>query len=155
MGLILPYRILIVLAMVAVAYAGGRWQQKHADALRAQEQQLAAVTAARAEEQRRAERQAEITNEAHEQAEKAQADARAAAAAADGLRRRIAQLVAASRKHPAAAHPGTAANDPIGVLADVLGRADQRAGELATYADAAHIAGSACERAYDALRTPR
>lgn len=152
MGLIAPYRILIVLAAIAIAYTGGRWQQKRADAVQAQVEQLAAVTAARAEEQRRTEAQTEITNEAHEQAEKAMADARAAVTAADGLRRRIAQLVAASREHPAAAGAGEAADDPIGVLADVLGRADQRAGELATYADAARIAGSACERAYDALR---
>ncbi|MCT9015390.1 DUF2514 family protein, partial [Cupriavidus gilardii] len=30
-------------------------------------------------------------------------------------------------------------------------RADRRAGILAEYADAARIAGQACERAYDAL----
>lgn len=155
MGLTVPYRILIVFAAITIAYAGGRWQQKRADAVQAQAEQLAAVTAARAEEQRRTERQAEITNEAHEQAEKAQADARAAAAAADGLRRRIAELVAASRKHPAAAGAGAPAGDPIMVLADVLGRADQRAGDLAAYADAARIAGGACERAYDSLTSAR
>lgn len=33
----------------------------------------------------------------------------------------------------------------------MLGRADQRAGILAGYADAASIAGQACERACDAL----
>ncbi|MEF3067065.1 DUF2514 family protein, partial [Pandoraea apista] len=30
-------------------------------------------------------------------------------------------------------------------------RADERAGKLARFADAAHIAGLACERSYDAL----
>jgi hypothetical protein len=44
-----------------------------------------------------------------------------------------------------------AAGDAIGVLADVLGRADRRAGILAAYADAAHAAGLKCERDYDAL----
>lgn len=44
------------------------------------------------------------------------------------------------------------AGDAIGVLADVLGRADQRAGELADFADRAHAAGLACERDYDSAR---
>ena len=42
--------------------------------------------------------------------------------------------------------------DPIGVLADVLRSADERAGVPAEYADAARIAGQRCERDYDALR---
>lgn len=41
------------------------------------------------------------------------------------------------------------------LIADVLGRADQRAGELAEYADRARIAGQQCERDYDALTTAR
>lgn len=48
---------------------------------------------------------------------------------------------------------GAPTGDHIGVLADVLGRADKRAGELADIADARYIAGRACERAYDALTT--
>ena len=48
----------------------------------------------------------------------------------------------------------TAAGDAIGVLADVLGRADRRAGILASYADAARAAGLKCERDYDALTAP-
>ena len=43
-------------------------------------------------------------------------------------------------------------DDPIGVLAHVLGRADERAGVLADLADRRAIAGAACERAYDAAR---
>lgn len=46
-----------------------------------------------------------------------------------------------------------AAADAIGVLADVLGRADRRAGILASYADAARAAGLKCERDYDALKS--
>lgn len=45
-----------------------------------------------------------------------------------------------------------ATDDPIGVLAHVLGRADERAGILADIADRRAIAGAACERAYDAAR---
>ena len=51
----------------------------------------------------------------------------------------------------AAAGQQPPAGDAIGVLADVLGRADQRAGELADFADRAHAAGRTCERAYDAI----
>ncbi|WP_441623340.1 MULTISPECIES: DUF2514 family protein [unclassified Cupriavidus] len=69
------------------------------------------------------------------------------------LRQRVAGLLAAGRAagNPAASGPGPAAGDPLGVLADVLSRADQRAGALAGYADAARFAGQACERGYDAL----
>lgn len=118
--------------------------------------QVKAVDAARLEEQRRTAAQTEIANVATKDAETARADARTAGAAAEQLRRRIADLVAASRAagNPAAAGAGPATDDPIGMLADVLSRADQRAGVLAGYADAARIAGQACERSYDAL-TPR
>lgn len=53
--------------------------------------------------------------------------------------------------HPTSGSVCPAAGDAIGVLADVLGRADRRAGLLAAYADAAHVAGLKCERDYDAL----
>jgi len=52
----------------------------------------------------------------------------------------------------AAAGLREAADDPIGVLADVLGRADARAGVLADIADQRYIAGRACEQLYDAAR---
>lgn len=85
----------------------------------------------------------------------ANADAASARRASDGLRKRIATLVSDARER--AANPGAqsaieATADPIGVLADVLGRADERAGILAEYADKARIAGQSCERDYDALR---
>lgn len=44
------------------------------------------------------------------------------------------------------------ASDAIGVLAYVLGRADERAGELAYVAEQRGIAGRACERLYDEAR---
>jgi hypothetical protein len=40
----------------------------------------------------------------------------------------------------------------LDVLADVLSRIDERAGELAAIADDRHLAGRACERAYDSAR---
>jgi hypothetical protein len=52
---------------------------------------------------------------------------------------------------PATAELRTPADDPIGVLADVLGRADKRASVLADIADRRGIAGRACERAYQVM----
>ena len=60
--------------------------------------------------------------------------------------------VHAANANPAAAGQQPPAGDAIGVLADVLGRCDQRAGILADFADRAHAAGLACERDYDAAR---
>ncbi len=135
--------------------AGGCYFKGHADGVRtttvaAQKAQIAAVTAARAEEQRRPAAQSEIANNANQQRTAAIAEAFAARAAAGSLQQRVDQLVAAAR-HPAASSGGPAAGDPLDLLADVLGRADQRAGELAEYADRARIAGQQCERDYDSL----
>ncbi|RTY70675.1 DUF2514 family protein, partial [Pseudomonas veronii] len=44
-----------------------------------------------------------------------------------------------------------AATRAVMVLADVLKRADQRAGDLAGFADQSHSRGVTCERAYDGL----
>lgn len=159
-----PQRILCFAVLVALALAGGAvWvyrserdaaraelAQERLDAARAQ---VKAVDDARIEEQRRTAAQTEIANAATKDLEGARADAAAANDAAGRLRQRVAELLAAGRAtgNPAAAGSGPAAGDPLGVLADVLSRADQRAGILAKYADAARIAGQACERSYDAL----
>ncbi len=145
--------ILVALAITA----GGCYFKGHADGVRvtqaaAQQAQLKAVTAARTEEQRRTAAQSEIANEASKQRDAARADAATAASAADGLRKQVAALVSRAG-HSAPAAGSAPADDPIGVLADVLERADQRAGELAEYADRARIAGQQCERSYDALTT--
>lgn len=82
------------------------------------------------------------------------ADAARARAAADGLRKQLADYAAAWRdagRSASAAGNGQAAGDPIGVLAELLGRIDERAGVLAQVADDARAAGQQCERSYDAL----
>ncbi|WP_269501126.1 DUF2514 family protein [Burkholderia sp. IMCC1007] len=112
--------------------------------------QTRAVETARTEEQRRTAAQSEIANDANQQRTTALADAFAARAAAGSLQQRVHQLVAAAR-HPTATAGSPAAGDALDLLADVLSRADQRAGELAEYADSARIAGQQCERDYDAL----
>lgn len=152
-------KIIAAVATLTLAFlAGSEFTARGKDAEIAEIRRQAAVDQvkatdrARAEEQRRIAAQTEIANAAKQEADKARADARAADAVAGQLRQRVAELVAASRAgHSATTSGREAADDPLGVLADVLSRADRRAGILAEYADAARIAGQACERAYAAL----
>lgn len=68
-------------------------------------------------------------------------DARAAAARAAG-------------PDPAAEPTCAPARAALAVCTDVLGRADEAAGELAAALDQSRIAGAACERSYDSLTEP-
>lgn len=81
---------------------------------------------------------------------RADADARRAA---DVRLRDIARNYAAqpAADDPTAATERAPVAERCAVLADVLGQVDDLAGELAQAADAARIAGQACERAYDSL----
>ena len=162
---------LAVVVLMALSAAGGAWvngalwaadlaiaKQEHAEALSAIEQrQSQAQAQARSEEQRRQTAVEGIRTDAHHQIEQAKADAAAATARADSLQQQAARV--ASRPSCAAGNPGSAsggppANAPALLLADVLQRIDARAGELAATADRARIAGEACERSYDSLKTP-
>ncbi|KPM67716.1 hypothetical protein HB13667_05680 [Pseudomonas putida] len=112
---------------------------------------------ARQEEQRRATAQEEAR--AHAQEERTTADAGAASADAAGQRlrndaARFAATVSCSGPDTAAIARGQAATRAAMVLSDLLTRADERAGELATALDRARIAGQQCEREYDALTPP-
>jgi hypothetical protein len=143
-----PYMLLAAALACAGCYGAGRWQQYRADEQAQQAAITQAVELARVQYQRTVEDQQEIARHAKLAAEKARTDARAGDLHARQLR---GQLDAIRQKHSAAATGGEAAGDPIGVLAHVLERADQRARILAEHADAARTAGQACERAYDAL----
>ncbi|RQT43113.1 DUF2514 family protein [Burkholderia cepacia] len=152
---ILDPRVWLTVIVAAIIGSAVGYFKGHADGVRtatvdAQKATLAAVDAARAEEQRRTAAQSEIANDANQQRTAALADAFAARAAAGSLQQRVDQLVAAAR-HSAATAGSPATGSALDLLADVLGRADQRAGELAEYADRARIAGHQCERDYDAL----
>jgi len=161
-------RVLIVAAAVAAAWAAiagfihherdiGRQEVRAEWALDREKQKDAAIAQATAnaqETQRRLAAQKEIQDAHDKDLARARADAAGAAVAAGRLRSQIAVYTAAARRaagNPAAAGDSTPAGDPIGVLADVLGRADKRAGILATYADAARAAGLQCERSYETL----
>lgn len=84
--------------------------------------------------------------------DQATADAAIARAAADGLRVKVNALAARLAASQAGGHSCTAATSAAAtravlVLADVLKRADQRAGELARYAQDSHARGMTCEQA--------
>lgn len=121
----------------------------------AERRRAAAIAAARQTEQEL--NHAQATHERENAQLRADLDRARAGAAAAGDRLRIAIATAADRARagcaaPAAADVGTPAGDPVGVLADVLRRADARAGDLAAIADARGAAGAACERRYDEAR---
>lgn len=90
----------------------------------------------------------------HQARQAAQRDAAAARDAVRSLRQQAADF--AARRVPGDSAPaasGPPANDDrAGVLADLLGRAAERAERLAEQADTARIAGQACERSYEAVR---
>lgn len=117
----------------------------------------AAATAFRATE---AAWQTRIDKEAHDgqtRIDAARRDADGARRERDGLRADLARYRAAARAatYPGAATAGPAASDALDLLAELFTGADAAAGELAQAADLAHAAGLTCERAYDALTTPR
>lgn len=122
---------------------------------------LAASERARATEHQWSQSHAQAAAEAAAQIDRARRDADLARAAGHSLRARAdhyASLCAApgpqpaAPGHPAPAAPGAPAAHPGLVLADVLGRLDEAGRQLAALADARGAAGTACERAHDALR---
>lgn len=157
----LAVKVLAGLALVAALLLGvGLWDA-HQQALGAATVRADVATAAAAQAASAAtetERRLAATQETVHVAQSQLAAASAAASAAD--RQRAALLVqldrlraGAVRGDPAAAGRGQdiQGDDPIGVLADVLGRSDARASVVDKLADERRIRAEACERSYDAL----
>jgi sRNA-binding protein len=142
---------LCAVLLAAVAYLVG----DHRGATR---QDLVCQVAHDAEEAQRSHRRArqleldarqETQRETQRMLDRAAADAVSAERSRLSLQQRAQRLAAACA--PAAAQPASGAASSAGlVLADVLGRADQAAGELAAALDRAHAAGLACEREHRA-----
>ena len=140
-------------ALVAGTFQGYRYGEKISRMETAQAQAVAAaVTQARSEEKDRIAKLEEVANDARTKLEEAHDDAATARNAAVSLRKQLADYRARVRSNPAATGGGATAEDPLYLLSVVLTRADDRAGELAEFADRAHIAGRTCEAAYDSLR---
>ena len=127
-------------------------------------QRLTAEALAESERARKIEaqwrdKQSEVVNHAQSQIRAAAADAARARDAAGLLRQRAEALAAQCARtsdqqapDPSFAPRGQAAPDPGAMLADLLSRLAQTAGELAQVADARGAAGVACEKAYGGLK---
>ncbi|WP_093299911.1 DUF2514 family protein [Variovorax sp. NFACC27] len=90
-----------------------------------------------------------VIQDGQQQIARARDDAADAVRAARQLRDELAAYRAAIRAAtaaPAAAAGGPPTTDPLDLLADLFGRADARAGELAAIADERGAAGAICER---------
>jgi len=107
-----------------------------------------AERAARTQEQTWRDRVDGVTRDGQAQVAAARDAAGRAGAAERRLRDEVAAYRAAIRagQAPSAAQGGPAAADPLDLLADLFGRADARAGELARIADERGAAGAICER---------
>ena len=150
---LIPVAAFAVGLLLAGAAQGWRYGKQIADIRTKQAQAVTnAVTAAREEEQRRINTLEVIADDTQSKLDAAHADAVASRAAAAGLRQQLADFRQRSRCNPATAGGGTPAEDHLFLLSDLLSSADERAGELAEFADRAHIAGRACEIAYDSVR---
>ena len=116
-----------------------------------------AEIAARKAEQRRQADIEKVRQDAETQIANAERDAVAADAVADGLLEqagRLAKRASQCASDSGSAKSGDAAGQSAVVLADLLGRADARAGELARAYDRARASGLACQRAYFSLTNP-
>lgn len=112
------------------------------------------VRANNVETTRRLAEQQGIIDAANQKAQQLVADRAAAASSHDSLQQRAAIVAARGCRAAADPGPGSASaptSDPAGMLADVLGQLDARAGILADYADRARAAGEACQQSYDSL----
>jgi hypothetical protein len=154
----------MVLTLTAVLLGFQSWrlmgeQRAHAEtrADHAQQMQMMFEAAklageqARAEEQRRAKALQEIIDDTESKLARARADAARAADVGQRLRERfsaVASSCGAGFGGSSAASAGPTASATAGVLADVQRRLDEVAGRIAGFADTAHAAGLACERAY-------
>jgi hypothetical protein len=120
-----------------------------------QRQALADQAANDTETRRRQAAQRKALDDQTAQLLRVRADADALRAAGQRLReqqsRYIAAALGAAGLDPAAGQLGAPAAAALDVLADLRGRADDTAADLAQALDAAHVAGIACERSYDAL----
>ena len=162
---ILPYiaALLLVAGALFGAYHHGvtvtndEWQAKWSERdARDEAAQATNEAAERAKEQARQLAINKVIQDGQQIIDRATADADASRASADSLRVAADALAHRLTAGGASSHSCTAAASEAAtraalVLADVLKRADQRAGDLAGYADQSRGRGVTCAQAYDAL----
>jgi Na+-transporting methylmalonyl-CoA/oxaloacetate decarboxylase gamma subunit len=151
---------LLVLALLA-GFAWFVHSEREVGAQKVRDE-VAAATAAQkvaddAETQRRVTAQQAVSHDAQLQADAARADAARADAARNAMRVQLAGFVATNRRaaNSTAAAGSSPSDDPIGVLAEVLGTVDDAAGRYAAEADANWIGWSACIKSYNALTSDK
>lgn len=131
-----------------------KWDRQSAELAEARAQN---VQLAREEEQRRQRAIDKVRQDAEQQIARVETDAAAASAVAVGLHEqaeRLAKRASQCANNSGTAQSGDAAGQSAVVLADLLSRADARAGELARAYDRARASGLACQRAYLSLTNP-
>ncbi len=131
-----------------------KWDRQSAELAEARAQN---IQLAREEEQRRQRAIEKVRQDAEQQIARVETDATAASAIAAGVleqARRLATRASQCANNSGTAQSGDAAGQSAVVLADLLGRADARAGELAKAYDHARASGLACQRAYLSLTHP-
>lgn len=149
-----PRVLFAIVASVVIGAAAGYFKG-HRDAdqshtVETQAQRIRELVVERDESDRVARQQKGNAEDASKKRDLARADAAAAASAADGLRKQVAELVARARDSGASTG-GAATGGAIDLLADLFGRTDEAAGEFARIADERGIAGRQCESDYDSL----
>lgn len=163
-GRIAPYiavLLLVAAALFGAYHFGGsvaderwqaRWNKRDSDDNAAR---ASAEIAARATEQARQNQLNKAVQDGQRKIDQATADAAAARSASDGLQLAVDDLAGrlkrASSSNSCTAATSAAATSAAMVFADVLKRADDRAGKLAEAADQSRARGVTCEAAYDAL----
>ncbi|AOI94857.1 DUF2514 family protein [Burkholderia sp. LA-2-3-30-S1-D2] len=139
-----------VIVGAAAGYSKGQRDADQSAKVSDQAKQIDELRVERDEFRRRLVAQQGVATDAAKERDQAVADAAAADGAAVSLRKQVAALVVDVRR-AAASTRSTATGDALDLLADVLGRTDEAAGEFARIADERGIAGQQCERSYDAL----
>lgn len=136
--------------------ADGEWLIKWSDqATKLAENKADAEKREREKEQEWQSKINEVTHNAETQIHFLEADLAAANNSAVSLREQAKRLAARASKAcagSATGSSGTTAEAAAMVLAELLARADEAAGELAEAFDRSRIAGLACESSYDALK---
>lgn len=119
-----------------------------------QESRILADRAQRTEEVRRNEAITKEAEDAQKQTNVVEPDILRASDSASGLRSAAADTARRSSKDSCSSTSSKSKPDSqaLDLLAQLLGRSGERTAELGAYADRLAIAGSACEKSFDALR---
>lgn len=165
-GLLARFLAPVLGLLLAASLAAAGWQAYRANSIAAEfadyragaeRQERERTDAARADEARTRSKQSEAQDEAFLSLKLSAADGRRADAAAVRLHQRADALAAGARcpaADPAIAASSAPADPAADLLAELLSRVDDAAGEIGRHADQARVAGQLCVKSYEALSPP-